>query len=47
MLANTLRDKYRLNMLLDAVNISKGSYSYQNNALKRFDKYQKIYKISI
>ena len=41
-LIDALRDKYRLKELLQALHLSKSSYCYQMNALKRPDKYCKI-----
>ena len=41
-LIDALRDKYRLKELLQALHLSKSSYCYHMNALKRPDKYCKI-----
>lgn len=39
MLVNALREKYRLKELLDCLKMSKSSYCYQANAMRRPDKY--------
>lgn len=44
-LIDALRNKYRLNTLLSSLHISKSSYCYAVNAMKRPDKYQSIRKI--
>lgn len=38
-LIDALRQKYRLNVLLNKLNMSKSSYCYQENTLQRTDKY--------
>ena len=44
-LIDALRKKYRLNTLLSSLHISKSSYCYQVNAMKRPDKYQNMRRI--
>ncbi len=46
-LIDALRDKYRLQILLKSLNISKSSYFYQANALKRPDKYYDLRSLII
>jgi transposase InsO family protein len=41
-LIDALRDKYRLKLLLDAMNIAKSSYCYQEQALHAPDKYAEL-----
>lgn len=38
-LIDALRQKYRLNVLINKLNVSKSSYCYQENTLRRPDKY--------
>ena len=39
---NALRNKYQLKQLLNALNIAKSSYCYQNRGLKAPDKYKNL-----
>ncbi len=44
-LIDALRKKYRLNTLLSSLHLSKSSYCYQVNVMKRPDKYQSMRRI--